>query len=89
MDDMDLYGGMRQVDFFALPDAELRRRANKMMTDDEGIMAWGRDDYLNELSRRAADRQSRRLELLTWVIAILTVVIAVLTAALLWFELRH
>jgi hypothetical protein len=47
------------------------------------------DDYRDELYRRAAERQGRRLECLTIVLVGLTIAIAALTAVLVWMELGH
>jgi hypothetical protein len=67
----------------ALPTRELDRRCDVMVQADRGISALGAEDYLAERERRVAERQSRRLEWLTWALVALTIVIAVATLALL------
>jgi len=62
----------------SLSDDELVRRHDVLMNPDIGIGFLGPDDYLAELNRRAADRQTTWLVRLTWVIAALTVVLVAL-----------
>jgi hypothetical protein len=54
----------------SLYDALVNARQNAFLS--------GPNDYLNELRRREADRQGKRLEWLTWAIVGLTIVLVVI-----------
>jgi hypothetical protein len=73
----------------SLPEPELVRRYDLLTQAEEFIYIRGPDDYLDELTRRETERQSRRLERLTWELVALTIVITVATLVLVWSELRH
>jgi hypothetical protein len=70
----------------ALPEAELVRRSD-LITTSQGFTR-GPEDYLNELTRRETEKQSRRLERLTWALVALTIVLAIATVALVWIEVH-
>lgn len=53
-------------------------RCIDMMAYGEGGWVRNVSDYQAELTRRETERQNRRLEMLTWVIAALTVVLIAL-----------
>jgi hypothetical protein len=72
-----------------LPETDLVRRYDILLTTPRLGLRLGPDDYLNELTRRETERQSRRLEWLTWTLVALTIVITVATLVLLWVEQRH
>ena len=65
----------------ALSATELVRRID-LISSSQGFLR-GPDDYLNELTRRETERQSKRIEWLTWALVALTIVITVATVALL------
>jgi hypothetical protein len=62
----------------ALPDGELVRRHDFILTATVAGWQIGPDDYLNELRRRETERQSRRLEWLTWALFLLTAALVAL-----------
>jgi hypothetical protein len=58
-----------------LSEDEIVRRHDLLMAPMAGEGAVGPEDYRAELDRRVAERQSRRIEVLTWVIGFLTFVL--------------
>jgi hypothetical protein len=62
----------REAELRALPDDELIRRHDVILTATEAGWQIGPDDYLSELRRREAERQGKRLEWPTWALFLLT-----------------
>jgi hypothetical protein len=73
--------------FRTMPEAALVRCLDAMAHTGGGHTHVA-SDYRNELTRRETERQSKRLEWLTWALVALTVVITVATVVLVWSELR-
>jgi hypothetical protein len=56
----------------------LIRRYDVLLASERRHPMLDPDSYLEELTRRETERQGRRLEVLTWVIAALTVMLVAL-----------
>jgi len=69
----ETWQGMSLQQLRSLTDEKLVHRYDVLMDRENGIGILGPDEYLAELNRRAADRQTTWLVRLTWVIAALTV----------------
>jgi len=66
-----------------LSEEELIRRYDFLLASPRLHLMLGPDEYLNELTRRETERQSKRLEWLTWALVALTIMITIATVALL------
>jgi hypothetical protein len=70
-----------------LDEATLVARVDLIQSQSTLRMMRTADDYLAELDRRERERQSKRLEWLTWVLAALTVVLVVIEVSRLMADL--
>jgi hypothetical protein len=85
----ELQKGISLAEMKALPDSELVRRFDLLVTSEHGDGFMGSQDYLDERDRRKTERATKWLIRLTVVLTVLTFVIAVFTVALAYAALTE